>query len=98
MIADRDAGPMKAHHIEATRGDRHLHRCRAAGIEPALGMAMDLGPLNRGVLLLIGETTTGSAGWSGGGMALDVRSPECVTTGTRCHLRRYGRSCLWGLR
>jgi len=33
-----------------------LRLCRAAGVEPAIGLAADLLPLNRGVLLLIGET------------------------------------------
>ena len=77
MTADREAGAMKAHHFEATRGDRHLRRCRAAGVEPALGLAMDLAPLNRGVLLLVGETATGRICWvERAGMALDVRGPE----------------------
>ena len=77
MTADRDAGPMNAHHIEATRGDRHLHRCRVAGVEPALGLAMDLAPLNGGVLLLIGETTASRVCWiERAGMAFDVRGPE----------------------
>ena len=40
---------MKPHHFEAIGGDRHLRRCRAAGVEPVLGLAMDLAPLNRGV-------------------------------------------------
>ena len=49
MTADREPGPMKPHHFEAIGGDRHLRRCRAAGVEPVLGLAMDLAPLNRGV-------------------------------------------------
>ena len=56
---------MKPDHFEAIRGDRHLHRCRAAGVEPALDLAIDLVPLNRGVLLLVGEgVLAGFAGWS----------------------------------
>ena len=79
MTADRDAGPMKAHHFEATRGDRHLRLCRRVGVEPALGLAMDLAPLNPGVLLLVGETTNGPVGWvERAGMALDVRGPEAT--------------------
>ena len=38
---------------------------------------MDLVPLNRGVLLLVGETTSGRVWWvERAGMALDVRGPD----------------------
>ena len=64
----------KPHHFEARRGDRLLQRCRAAGVEPALGLAADLLPLNKGVLLLVGETAGGRVFWvERAGMALDPR-------------------------
>ena len=66
--------PLKPHHAAATRLDRPTAACRAAGIEPALGLAADLLPLNRGVLLLIGETTAGRIFWcERAGLALDAR-------------------------
>lgn len=63
------------HHSSALAADRHLRLCRAAGVEPALGLAMDLAPLNRGVLLLVGETIARSCiCWvERAGLALDVR-------------------------
>jgi hypothetical protein len=67
------------HHVEATAADRYLRRRRAAGVEPALGLAMDLAPLNRGVLLLVGDTAAGRVCWvERAGMALDVRGPETM--------------------
>ena len=58
--------PLKPHHAAATRLDRLTAACRAAGIEPALGLAADLLPLNRGVLLLVGRRgTVASSGASG---------------------------------
>ena len=46
-------------------------------VEPALGLVMDLAPLNRGVLLLVGETTSGRVCWvERAGMALDVRTRD----------------------
>ena len=66
------------HHIEAIASTRYLRRCRAAGVEPALGLAMDLAPLSRGVLLLVGETIDGKrVCWiERAGLALDVRGSE----------------------
>jgi hypothetical protein len=40
---------LRAQLAEATRLDRLTAACRAAGIEPALRLAPDLLPLNRGV-------------------------------------------------
>ena len=59
------------HHIEATAPDRYLRRCHVAGAEPALGLGMHLIPLNRGVLLLVGDTAAGRVSWvERAGMAL----------------------------
>ena len=59
------------HHIEAIAPDRYLRRCHVAGAEPALGLAMHLIPLNRGVLLLVGDTAAGRVSWvERAGMAL----------------------------
>jgi hypothetical protein len=68
----------KPHHVESTAGAIYLGRSRAAGVEPALGLAYDLAPLNRDVLLLVGETSSGTrVCWvERAGMALDVRGPE----------------------
>jgi hypothetical protein len=69
----------KHHHTEATAGAIYLCRCRAAGVEPALGLAYDLAPLNRGVLLLVGETANGRVCWvERAGMALDIRDDATV--------------------
>ena len=57
---------MKPHHSEARRLNPMTRACRAAGVEPALGLAADLLPLNRGVLLVIGgQPPVASSGSSG---------------------------------
>jgi hypothetical protein len=62
----------KPHHIEASRLDRLTRLCRAAGVDQAIGLAGDLLPLNKGVLLLIGRTRDGRRMWvERAGMALD---------------------------
>lgn len=67
------------HHVETLAPDRRLRLCRAAGVEPALGLAMALAPLNRGVLLLVGETAAGRVCWvERAGLALDVRGGETI--------------------
>jgi hypothetical protein len=99
---------MKPHHIEAKRADRWIVACRLAGIEPALGLAADLLPLNRGVLLLVGDTREGRIFWcERTGLALDARHQpplvESITT-FRARLRllrqpvaldRYGIKTIW---
>ncbi len=63
---------MKPHHSEARRLNPMTRACRAAGVEPALGLAADLLPLNRGVLLVIGRTAAGRVFWvERAGLALD---------------------------
>ena len=68
---------MKPYNFEATRAtDTYAAVVRLVSSRP-LGPAMDLAPLNRGVLLLVGETATGRVCWvERAGMALDVRGPE----------------------
>jgi hypothetical protein len=57
------AGRPKPHHTAAMRLARCTAACRLAGVEPALGLAADLLPLNRGVLLLVGRTRHGRVFW-----------------------------------
>ena len=63
----------KAHHSEARRLDRLTRLCRQAGVDPAIGLAADLLPLNKGVLLLVGRTRDGQRRTWGerAGIALD---------------------------
>jgi hypothetical protein len=46
----------RPHHLATRRPDRLTRLCREAGVDPAIGLAADLLPLNKGVLLLIGRT------------------------------------------
>ena len=65
---------MKPHHAEARRLNPLTRACRAAGVEPALGLAADLLPLDRGVMLLVGRTAGGRLFWvERAGLALDAR-------------------------
>jgi hypothetical protein len=50
-----DSAP-KPHHLAARSLDRLTQLCRKGGVYPAIGLAADLLPLNKGVLLLIGRT------------------------------------------
>jgi hypothetical protein len=63
----------KPHHFETRRLDRLTRLCREAGVDPAIGLAADLLPLNKGVLLLVGRTRDGQRRtWvERAGMALD---------------------------
>ena len=49
----------KPHHFETRRLDRLTQLCREAGVDPAIGLAADLLPLNKGVLLLVWRTHDG---------------------------------------
>jgi hypothetical protein len=99
---------MKPHHIEAKRADRWTAACRAAGIEPALGLAADLLPLNRGVLLLVGNTREGRVFWcERAGLALDARQQPPLVEPVAAFraqlgllrqpvaLDRYGITAIW---
>jgi hypothetical protein len=46
----------KPHHLATRCLDRLTQLCREAGVDPAIGLAADLLPLNKGVLLLVGRT------------------------------------------
>jgi hypothetical protein len=68
--------------------DRLTRLCRAAGVDPAIGLAGDLLPLNKGVLLFIGRTREGRRMWvERAGMALDP-STEPPTVETPLGLRQ----------
>ena len=86
---------MKPHHAEARRLNPLTRACRAVGVEPALGLAADLLPLNRGVRLLIGRTAAGRVFWvERAGLALDARTdpPEGMPAETfRAGLDLIGR-------
>ena len=85
------SGMRQPHHDEAIAPDRYLRRCRSAGVEPALGLAMDLAPLNRGVLLLVGQTAEGRVCWvERAGLALDVRGRRPTCTAARSSGASWG--------
>ncbi len=89
--------------------DRLTRLCRRAGVDPAIGLAADLLPLNKGVLLLIGRTRDGERQmWvERAGMALDpCTDPPSVEmpaelrkrmglTGSPVGLDRYAIKELW---
>jgi hypothetical protein len=60
-------------------GDRRRRNDRAPASSLRFGLAMDLAPLNRGVLLLVAQTAEGRVCWvERAALALDVRGPETV--------------------
>jgi hypothetical protein len=99
---------MKPHHAEARRLNPLTRACRIAGVEPGLGLAADLLPLNRGVMLMIGRTAAGRVFWvERAGLALDARTdpPEVMTAeafragleliGRPVAIDRHGIKALW---
>ena len=99
----------QAHHSEARRMDRLTRLCRQARVDPAIGLAADLLPLNKGVLLLIGRTRDGQRRtWvERAGIALDpstdppsVEEPSAFRrrvglAGSPVALDRYAIKELW---
>jgi hypothetical protein len=82
----------KAHHSEARRLDRLTRLCREADVDPAIGLAADLLPLNKGVLLLIGRTHDGQRRtWvERAGMALDPSTDPPSVEEPSAFRRRVG--------
>jgi hypothetical protein len=82
----------KPHHSDARRLDRLTRLCREAGVDPAIGLAADLLPLNKGVLLLIGQTRDGQRRtWvERAGMALDPATDPPLAEEPSSFRRRIG--------